>query len=131
MKNIIVIIGFSLAGQLSAQGSMEGTDSQLEVTVGDDFSVISEITDIPFDLVEGDNFKVFISKYNFFIGTISTSTKVLLAAVAATAPSLTVTLKPETSRAGRKPLMADQLLSIPADRVVGQAPSPGWLQPDL
>ena len=72
MKVYIFLFSF-ISVTCLGQGAMLGTDDDLLVAEGSTFKVISSIGEIPFDYVEGETFGVFVSRYNFNIGRMSTS----------------------------------------------------------
>ena len=72
MKVYLFIFSF-ISVTCLGQGAMLGTDDDLLVAEGSTFKVISSIGEIPFDYVEGETFGVFVSRYNFNIGRMSTS----------------------------------------------------------
>ncbi len=69
------MIFLSLTSQFFAQGSMQAHDTDLMVTEGSDFKVITILTEIPVDIASGEEFKVITSDFNFFLNAIETSTE--------------------------------------------------------
>lgn len=75
MKKYIYILLVCFAFNLHGQGSMQAHDTDLLITEGSDFSVITVLTEIPVDVAVGDEIKVITSDFNFFLNAVETSTQ--------------------------------------------------------
>ena len=73
MRNLILIILVSVPLWSVSQDAISGTDDDLTVISGNEFTAIITNNEVPFDYVSGNTFEVFISNYNFRAGLINTS----------------------------------------------------------